>query len=271
MSDCSHKCSTCAEKCNKRTSSKIKKEETNELSKVKKIIAVVSGKGGVGKTLSTSLLASEMSKKGYKTAILDTDITGPSIPKTFGIDKNVTTNDIGIIPTETKSGIKIMSENLVLKNNTDPVMWRGPIITKRIIQFFKDTCWGDVDYMFIDMPPGTGDVPITIYQSIPLDGVIIVTTPQQLVKMIVEKGVNMAKRMNIPILGIVENMSYFVCPHCNEKHYIFGDSKVEEIASKYDIKNVARIPIDSDITKSADEGKVEEIDAVWLRSILDNI
>ena len=258
--NCSHDCSNCAQNCSSRTEPQSFIEKTNEYSNVKKVIAVMSGKGGVGKSFVTSSLASNMSKNGNKVAILDADITGPSIPKVFGIKGKAQGKENYIIPMESKSGIKIISSNMLLDNETDPVIWRGPIIAGLVRQFWTDVIWGDIDYMYVDMPPGTGDVPLTVFQSIPIDGIIVVTTPQDLVSMVVEKAVNMAQMMNVKVIGIVENMSYFECPNCKEKHEIFGKSNVEEIAKKYGIEKVLKLPIKPEIAEKSDLGKVEEID-----------
>nr|WP_316615470.1 Mrp/NBP35 family ATP-binding protein [uncultured Ruminococcus sp.] len=257
MSECTHDCSSCAQNCASRTEPQDLHEKLNELSSVKKVIAVVSGKGGVGKSLVTSAMAVELNRRGHKTAILDADITGPSIPKAFGITERAKGNDFGIIPETTKTGIDIMSVNLLLENTTDPVVWRGPVIAGTVKQFWSEVIWKDVDYMFVDMPPGTGDVPLTVFQSIPLDGIIVVASPQELVSMIVSKAVKMAELMNIPILGLVENMSYFKCPDCGKEHKIFGDSHIDEIAKEYGTRVLAKIPIDPDLRKSVDTGTVE--------------
>ena len=261
MSECTHDCSSCGESCSSRegASSLDMTEKLNQYSNVKKVIGVVSGKGGVGKSIVTSLLAVMFSRRGYDTAVLDADITGPSIPKAFGITEKAYGSDKGILPSVTASGIKVMSINLLLEDDTDPVMWRGPILAGTVKQFWTDVYWGDVDYMFVDMPPGTGDVPLTVFQSLPLDGIIVVTSPQDLVSMIVEKAVKMAQMMNVPILGIVENMSYFVCPDCGKKHYPFGESKLENIAKEYSLDILARLPIDPKNAKACDSGKVESI------------
>ena len=261
MSECTHDCSSCGESCSSRegASSLDMTEKLNQYSNVKKVIGVVSGKGGVGKSIVTSLLAVMFSRRGYDTAVLDADITGPSIPKAFGITEKAYGSDKGILPSVTASGIKVMSINLLLENDTDPVIWRGPILAGTVKQFWTDVYWGDVDYMFVDMPPGTGDVPLTVFQSLPLDGIIVVTSPQDLVSMIVEKAVKMAQMMNVPILGIVENMSYFVCPDCCKKHYPFGESKLENIAKEYSLDILARLPIDPKNAKACDSGKVESI------------
>lgn len=257
MSECTHDCSSCGQNCASRTEPQDLHETLNELSSVKKVIAVVSGKGGVGKSLVTSAMAVELNRRGHKTAILDADITGPSIPKAFGITERAKGNEFGIIPETTKTGIDIMSVNLLLENTTDPVVWRGPVIAGTVKQFWSEVIWKDVDYMFVDMPPGTGDVPLTVFQSIPLDGIIVVASPQELVSMIVSKAVKMAELMNIPILGLVENMSYFKCPDCGKEHKIFGDSHIDEIAKEYGTRVLAKIPIDPDLAKSVDTGTVE--------------
>ena len=256
MSECTHNCETCGQNCSERKAESLL-APMNSLSDVKKVIAVVSGKGGVGKSLVTSLMASASKKKGFKTAVLDADITGPSIPKVFGVTERAQGTNTELYPVVTKSGIEIMSVNLLLENVTDPVVWRGPVIAGVIKQFWTDVVWNDVDYMFVDMPPGTGDAPLTVFQSLPIAGIIVVTSPQELVSMIVEKAVKMADMMNIPVIGLVENMSYFVCDECNKKHYIYGESRIEEIAEKYGIKNIAKLPIDPEFAKSADKGEIE--------------
>ena len=246
----------------------------NEYSDVKKIIGVISGKGGVGKSLVTSLMAVLANRSGLKTAILDADITGPSIPKSFSLHTKAVGNECGIIPVKTKSGIKVMSINLLVDNEGDPVIWRGPVIAGAVQQFWTDVAWGDIDVMFVDMPPGTGDVPLTVFQSLPVDGIIVVTSPQELVEMIVSKAVKMADMMNVPILGLVENMSYFECPDCGKRHEIFGASRVDAVASAYGIGSTARLPIDSKITTLVDNGKIEDMDVDWLddfyHSVMDN-
>lgn len=256
MSECSGNCSSCAENC----SSKEKKDmhlEQNKASNIKKIYAVVSGKGGVGKSSVTCRLASAMQSLGKQCAVLDADVTGPSVPKMFGLGGRAMADDDGIIPMETKTGIRVMSVNLLLENEEAPVIWRGPVISGIIQQFYTEVAWGDVDYMFIDMPPGTGDAPLTVFQSIKLDGIIIVTTPQDLVSLIVKKAVNMAKMMNVPIVGIVENMSCFVCPDCGKKHSIFGESQSEAIAAAVGTKVLATLPIDPKTPALADKGAIE--------------
>ena len=227
-------------------------------------IVIASGKGGVGKSLVTSTLAVAFNRMGKKVAILDADITGPSIPKAFGLKERCTGSEEGIIPITTETGIDVMSINLLLENQTDPVVWRGPVITGTVKQFWSDVIWKDVDYMFVDMPPGTGDVPLTVFQSLPLDGIVVVASPQELVSMIVEKAVKMAKMMNVPILGLVENMSYFMCPDCGKKHSIFGESQIDEVAARYGTKVLAKLPIDSSLASAVDAGKVEHYEGAYL-------
>lgn len=274
---CSHNCSSCGGGCSAgagnsaQTQNSIPKEKQNKLSSVKKVIAVVSGKGGVGKSMVTSLMAVSMQRKGYHSAILDADITGPSIPKSFNLKEKAMGNELGIYPVKTKTGIDVMSINLMLNKETDPVIWRGPIIAGTVKQFWTDVIWKDVDFMFIDMPPGTGDVPLTVYQSFPVDGIIVVTSPQELVSMIVAKAVNMAKIMNVPVLGIVENMSYFECPSCGGKHSIFGESHVDEIARNNNIKAVAKLPINVKLSSACDKGMIEDFDGDWLDNLSDSL
>lgn len=261
MSECTHNCDSCGESCSVREGGQPQDltAPLNRHSKVKKVIGVVSGKGGVGKSLITSTLAVMFNRKGYHTAVLDADITGPSIPKAFGIKQKATGSQDGIYPVTTASGIDIMSVNLLLENETDPVIWRGPILAGTVKQFWTDVIWNDVDYLFVDMPPGTGDVVLTVFQSLPLDGIVIVTSPQELVSMIVEKAVKMANMMSVPILGIVENMSFFECPDCGKRYYPFGESKLEETAAEYHLDILARLPIDPQNAKACDEGKIESI------------
>ena len=263
---CSHDCSSCSSDCKSKNSESLR-ESLNQYSSVKKVIAVVSGKGGVGKSLVTSTLAVTFNRLGKKTAILDADITGPSIPKAFGINERAKGNEYGIIPVTTETGIDIMSVNLLLENPTDPVVWRSPVITGTVKQFWKDVIWENEDYMFVDMPPGTGDVPLTVFQSLPVDGIIIVTSPQELVSMIVEKAVNMANIMNIPILGIVENMSYFKCPDCGKEHKIYGESHIEEIAKKNNLEVLAKLPIDPSLAKLVDAGEVENFSGDFMDNV----
>ncbi len=246
-------------------------EQQNQLSNVKNVIGVVSGKGGVGKSLVTSLLASEMNKKGYKTAILDADITGPSIPKSFGVKGPLMAYKTGTYPAVSKNGVKICSANLLLENETDPVVWRGPVVSGAIKQFWQDIVWEEVDYMFVDMPPGTGDVALTVFQSLPLKGIVIVTSPQDLVSMIVDKAVNMANKMDVPIIGLVENMSYFTCTDCGKKHHIFGESKAEQVASERKLNLLAQIPINPEIASQVDKGLVEDLDAHFMDGAIDSL
>ncbi len=257
--ECTHDCSTCGADCSSRNAPQDLTEKLNQYSSVKKVIGVVSGKGGVGKSTVTSLMAVMFSRMGYRTAILDADITGPSIPKAFGIKERALGSEKGIIPVTTHSGIEIMSVNLLLENETDPVIWRGPVLAGTVKQFWTDVVWQDVDYMFVDMPPGTGDVPLTIFQSIPLDGIIIVTSPQDLVSMIVGKAVRMAQMMDIPILGVIENMSCYICPDCGKKHYPFGKGKLESVAQEYGLDILGRFPIDPENSEACDEGKIESV------------
>ena len=257
--ECSHNCSSCGENCASRTENQSMIAEQNILSDVKKVIAVVSGKGGVGKSLVTSLMSVMMHSKGKSVAVLDADITGPSIPKMFGKREKAPASDMGINPVVSQTGIELMSVNFLLEDETMPVLWRGPVISGVVTQFWQVVVWGEVDYMFVDMPPGTGDVPLTVFQSLPIDGIIVVTSPQELVGMIVEKAVNMANMMNVPILGIVENMSYFECPDCGKKHNIFGESHIDEIAQKYNIKAVAKLPMRPEVAAAADAGCIEKV------------
>ena len=252
---CTHDCSSCSSDC--KSKEQDLHEELNKYSSVKKVIGVVSGKGGVGKSLVTSMLAVTFNRLGKSTAILDADITGPSIPKAFGVHERCRGNEEGILPVVTETGIKMISVNLLLEHETDPVVWRSPVITGTVKQFWKDVIWGDVDYMFVDMPPGTGDVPLTVFQSLPIDGIVIVASPQELVSMIVQKAVKMAKMMNVPILGLVENMSWFMCPDCGKKHSIFGESHIEKVAEEYNTQVLAKLPIDPELAKCIDEGKIE--------------
>ena len=254
---CTHDCSTCHANC----SSKEKKsliEEPHPMSSIRKVIGVISGKGGVGKSLVTSILATKLRALGNETAVLDADITGPSIPKIFGVSGDVTGTDDGIFPLESRAGIKVMSVNLLLQDETSPVVWRGPVIAGTVKQFWTDVIWGDVDVMFVDCPPGTGDVPLTVFQSIPLDGVIIVTSPQDLVSMIVAKAVNMAKMMNIPVLGIVENMSFIRCPDCGKEIPVFGKSKADEVAAEFGLPLLGKMPIDPSLAALCDAGRIDE-------------
>ena len=246
-------------------------EEPNKMSNIGKVIGVVSGKGGVGKTLVSSMLSVAMQRMGKNVGVLDADITGPSIPKAFGIHGKADACEFGIIPAKSKMGLDIMSINLLLENESDPVVWRGPVIAGVVKQFWTDVIWKDIDYLFVDMPPGTGDVPLTVFQSLPVDGIVIVTSPQELVSMIVEKAVKMAKLMNIPIIGIIENMSYFECPDCGKKHSIYGESHIEEIATQYDIPVLAKLPIDPSLAKHCDQGTIELYEGEWLNDAAEKI
>ncbi len=269
---CNSDCSSCGANCSSRKNKENDlRLQPHEMSSIKKVIGVVSGKGGVGKSLVTSLLAVTMNRRGYQSAILDADITGPSIPRAFGLKERAKGNELGIFPSKSKTGVGIMSINLLLNNENDPVVWRGPIIAGTVKQFWMDVIWGDVDFMFVDMPPGTGDVPLTVFQSLPVDGIIIVTTPQELVSMIVAKAVKMAELMNIPILGIVENMSYFKCPDCDKEYPIFGESHIEELAEKYQIPAYAKLPINPKFAAACDKGMIELFEADYLDSLADDL
>lgn len=267
--NCNHDCSSCGENCPSRDKKTDFRAAANVNSNVKKVIGVVSGKGGVGKSLITSLMAVTMRRRGLNSAILDADITGPSIPKAFGVHGMLGATEAGIIPAQSTTGVKIVSLNLMLENETDPVVWRGPVIAGTVKQFWTDVMWGDVDFMFVDMPPGTGDVPLTVFQSLPVDGILIVTSPQELVGMIVEKAVHMAQMMNVPVLGLVENMSYFKCDECGKNHYIFGQSHVEEIAARNGIANTAQLPMDPALAAACDKGMIEMFDGLWLEQVAD--
>ena len=264
---CSHDCGNCGEDC----ASRDMHVKPHELSKIKKVIGVVSGKGGVGKSLTTAMLAVTAQRNGFITAVLDADITGPSVPKMFGVSEKAMGTELGILPVSSKTGIRMMSMNLLLEDETEPVIWRGPVIAGAVLQFWTDVIWDEVDYMFVDMPPGTGDVPLSIYQSLPLDGIIVVTTPQELVSMIVKKAVVMAEKLNIPVLGIVENMSYVLCPDCGKKIEIFGKSHVEAFAEELGVKAVARIPFDAALTKCADNGLIELYEGDYVDALFKSI
>ena len=268
MAGCSHDCANCAEKCSKESLL----APQNKASNVKKVIGIVSGKGGVGKSLVTSMLAVTMQRRGYKTAILDADITGPSIPKSFGLKPGtVTGSELGMFPPQTKTGIEVMSVNLLMDEETKPVVWRGPVIAGTVKQFWTDVVWNEVDFMFVDMPPGTGDVPLTVFQSLPLDGIIIVTSPQELVSMIVEKAVNMAKLMNIPVLGLIENYSYLVCPDCGKVIKLYGESHVDALAEQHGTKVLAKLPIDPELASLCDKGVIELFEGDYLEKCADSI
>lgn len=273
--NCNHNCDSCKESCAERKETKADfSEKPNELSNIKKVIGVVSGKGGVGKSSVTSMLAVTMRRLGYQVAVLDADVTGPSIPKAFGLTGKATGNELGLYPARSKTGIDIMSINLLLENDTDPVIWRGPILGSTVKQFWTDVIWGDVDFMFIDMPPGTGDVPLTVFQSLAVDGIVIVTSPQELVSMIVSKAVKMAEMMNIPVLGLVENMSYFKCPDNGKEYQIFGESHIDEIARKHHLPVLAKLPIDPRISAACDSGMIELFEGDWftpVAQVLENV
>ena len=270
MSECTHNCSTCSQNCGERKAESLL-EAPNKLSNIKKVIGIVSGKGGVGKSLVTGLMAVLSQRAGYKTAVLDADITGPSIPKMFGIKEKAQGSDLGIFPVQSKTGIEIMSLNLLVKNETDPVVWRGPVIAGTVKQFWTDVVWNDVDFMFVDMPPGTGDVPLTVFQSIPVDGIIVVASPQELVSMIVKKALNMAKLMNIPVLGLVENMSYLECPDCGKKISVFGESHIDETAAETGTEVLAKLPINPKLASACDAGMVELFEGDWLDGAADKV
>ncbi len=260
--ECSHECSSCGVSgCGDRTAEAGPSTlETNKRSNIKHVVGVVSGKGGVGKSLVTSLLASEMNKRGHKVAILDADVTGPSIPKSFGVDARLTADADGINPAKSESGIELMSVNLMLPEGDMPVAWRGPVVSGAIKQFWQEVNWGDVDYMFVDMPPGTSDVFLTVFQSLPVDGIVTVSAPQELVAMIVGKAVNLARSMEVPVVGLVENMAYFKCDDCGKEHHIFGEPQGAAVAEKYQIPAVATLPMDPNFARLVDEGRVEAYD-----------
>ena len=262
---CNHDCENCSSKC----PSGIEKEQPNVLSTIDKVYAVVSGKGGVGKSLVTGLLAVEAQRKNFRAAVLDADITGPSIPKMFGANEPAMSTDEGILPVTSQGGVQIISVNNMLDDPTDPVIWRGPMIAGVVKQFWTDVIWQDVDYMFVDMPPGTGDVPLTVMQSLPVDGIIVVTSPQELVGMIVQKAVKMAEAMKVPVVALVENMSYFTCPDCGKQHAIFGESHLEAIAEKYGIQHIARLPIDPVFAADCDQGVIEFTEHHELADLID--
>lgn len=257
MSECTHDCSSCSQKCGEAHGHEIARP--HEGSHIKKVIAVVSGKGGVGKSLVTSLMAVNAQRRGFKAAVLDADITGPSIPKVFGINGRAQATENALFPCKSKGGVSVMSLNLLTDNETDPVIWRGPVIAGAVTQFWTDVIWGDVDYMFVDMPPGTGDVPLTVFQQLPIEGIIVVTSPQELVSMIVAKALNMAKLMRIPVLGIVENMSYVKCPDCGKQIKVFGESHIDEIAAENGIEVLGKIPMIPEIAALCDAGNIEDV------------
>ena len=265
--NCTHNCETCGQACASREGGQPDLHEApHALSSIKKVIGVVSGKGGVGKSLVTSLLAVSLQRAGYHVGILDADVTGPSIPKVFGVHEKATGTDKAIFPVQTQSGIDLMSINLLLEDETAPVVWRGPVIAGAVKQFWTDVIWKDVDFLFVDMPPGTGDVPLTVFQSLPVDGIVVVTSPQELVSMIVGKAVNMARMMDIPILGLVENMSYVQCPHCDERIAVFGDSHLDEIAAQYKLQVLGKLPMDPKLARACDQGMIERFEGDYLSS-----
>ena len=268
--NCSHNCESCSQNCSERSKESFL-APANELSSIKRVIGVVSGKGGVGKSLVTALAAVNARREGFETAILDADLTGPSIPRMFGLRDKADGNEQGLFPSMSKTGLKIMSLNLLLDSDTSPVVWRGPIIAGTVKQFWTDVIWGDVDFMFVDMPPGTGDVPLTVFQSLPVDGIIVVTTPQELVSMIVQKAVNMANMMNIPVLGIVENMSYVKCPDCGREIRLFGEGGVDKYAASAGIPVLGKIPVEPKLSAAADAGTVELYEGNWLDGLIDVI
>ena len=267
MSECTHDCSSCGESCGERTAPMDFRAPMNPLSDIKKVIAVVSGKGGVGKSTVTCTLAAAMAQRGKKTAVLDADITGPSVPTAFGLHQHAVGSDLGIEPVVSRGGVEVMSLNFLTENETDPVVWRGPVIAGTVKQFWSEVVWGNVDFMFVDMPPGTGDVPLTVFQSLPIDGVIVVTSPQDLVSMIVTKAVKMAELMEIPILGIVENYSYFQCPDCGKQHKIFGESHIDSVAVEHGLKVIARLPMDPALAAACDAGKIESFQPNYLSGV----
>ena len=269
--ECTHDCSSCGMDCPSKKAPESLLEAPNPLSSIKKVIAVVSGKGGVGKSMVTALLSVIMQRRGYQAAILDADITGPSIPRAFGLTQRAEGDENGIYPIMTKTGIQTISVNNLLEDATDPVVWRGPVIAGTVKQFWSEVIWNDVDFMFVDMPPGTGDVPLTVFQSLPVDGIVVVTSPQELVGMIVEKAVKMANLMNIPVLGIVENLSYYECPKCGERLPVFGESRVEGIANNYAIPTVSRLPINPKLASAVDHGMLELFEGDWLDNMADAI
>lgn len=270
--NCDHDCSGCGSSCGQREEAQSLMAPPNPLSKVGKIIGVVSGKGGVGKSMVTSMLAVRLKERGSSVGILDADVTGPSIPKAFGVTEKASGSELGVFPVSSRSGIELMSINLLLENDTDPVVWRGPIIAGTVKQFWTDVIWKDIDYLLVDMPPGTGDVPLTVFQSLPLDGIVIVTSPQDLVSMIVSKAVKMAQMMDVPILGLIENMSYVECPDCGSKIHVFGDSHVDSIAEEYDLEVLAKLPINPSVAKACDAGKIEDLSHMdWLDSAVKKI
>ncbi len=271
MPECTHDCSSCGQNCGERKEPQSLLAKLNPHARVQKVIAVCSGKGGVGKSMVTALLAAAAQKAGLQAGVLDADITGPSIPKMFGVHERAQGDQSGVYPVRSSSGVQLMSLNLLLDNETDPVIWRGPLITGTVTQFWTEVVWDNVDILFVDMPPGTGDTTLTVFQSLPVDGIVFVTTPQELVGMIVEKAVNMARTMKLPFTALVENMSYFTCPDCGKQHELFGKSRVEETAKKFNIKATARLPLDPAIAAAADRGGVEGLNLAPLAAVLEAV
>ncbi len=271
MAECTHDCSTCSQKCGAKDKEALL-AKPNAGSHIKKIIGIVSGKGGVGKSSVTTLLSVAMARRGYRVGIMDADVTGPSIPKAFGLHTGTILGDEnGMVPAKTAGGIRVMSVNLLVEEEEKPVVWRGPVIAGVITQFYSDVAWGDLDFLFIDMPPGTGDVPLTVFGSLPLDGIIIVTSPQELVSLIVQKAINMAEMMNVPVLGLVENFSYFVCPSCNERHAIFGESHLDAVAEKNNTRVLGRLPFDSRVASLCDKGEAEKLDTAAVDALCEAV
>ena len=272
MSECSHDCSSCGENCSSRKASPESfRVAPHEMSRIDNVVGVVSGKGGVGKSLVTALLSCASQRRGYETAALDADITGPSIPKAFGLTERMQANQFGCFPVKTSTGISAVSINLLMEDPSQPVIWRGPVLANAVKQLWSEVIWTDVDFMFVDMPPGTGDVPLTVFQSLPIKGIVVVATPQDLVSLIVEKAIKMAEMMNVPVLALVENMSYYKCPHCGEELQIFGKSKLDELAKKYGIEKVYRLPIDPEIAAACDAGTIEKTPAPIMDEAFDYI
>ncbi|MFR6066168.1 MAG: P-loop NTPase [Eubacterium sp.] len=271
MSECSHNCSECAQNCSERKNPQSFLKPMNKYSNIKKVIGVISGKGGVGKSLVSCLLAAKCAKAGLKVGVLDADITGPSVPKSFGITSRAMQDSENLLPYVTESGVKVMSINMLLEDVNSPVVWRGPVISGVVEQFWTDVRWGELDYLFVDMPPGTGDVALTVFQSLPVDGVVIVSTPQDLVKMIVNKAVNMANLMDVPVLGLVENMSYFTCPDCGKKYEIFGKSQIDETAKELSLPVLAKLPINPELNRLVDDGRVEDAQCEELDEFVDTL
>lgn len=267
--ECTHDCSTCSSACSERETPEDMREAAHPASQIKKVIAVMSGKGGVGKSLVSALLAVSLNRRGYKVGVMDADVTGPSIPRAFGVSERAKGDESALYPVKSKMGVEIMSLNLLLENDTDPVVWRGPIIASAVLQFWTQVAWGPLDFLIIDMPPGTGDVPLTVFQSIPVDGIVCVETPQRLVSMIVDKAAKMANMLNVPLLALVENMSYIECPDCKKRVEIFGASRAEEDARRFGISNVARLPLEAKLSAACDAGAIELFEGDWLDGVSD--